>query len=127
MNKFIKKLQKAFAIPRVSVRFCFHNYKNIRVGRFPLIACYCPKCGKIKYGNAIYYDGSVYQKSYKGTEAIEFVKEKSDYLRERDKFFAEYKQKTGKDLFDYKEVLLREDYETIEEYDRIANVISNAL
>lgn len=127
MNKFIKKLRKAFAIPRVRVRFCFHDYKNLRVGKFPLIACYCPKCGKVKYGNAVYYDGSVYQKSYKGIKSIEFVKEKSDYLRERNKSFVEYKQKLGIDLFDFNEVLLRYEYETIEEYDRIANVISNAL
>lgn len=126
MNKFIKKLRKAFAIPHVSVRFCYHDYKNFRVGRFPLIACYCPKCGKVKYGNAIYYDGSVYQKSYKGTEAVEFIKEKSEYLRERDKFFAEYKQKLGIDLFNFDEVMLREEYETIEEYDRIANLLLNA-
>lgn len=105
---------------------CFHDYKNLRVGRFPLIACYCPKCGKVKYGNVVYYDGSVYQKSYKGTEAIEFVKEKLEYLTSRNNSFAEIKQNLGIDLFDFNEIILREEYETIEEYDRIVNVLLNA-
>jgi hypothetical protein len=114
MKKLIKKLQ-----------ICFHAYKSFRVGPFPLIACYCPKCGKVKYGNAVYYDGSVYQKSFKGIEAVNFVKEISEYLRARDKSFAEIKQKTGIDFY-FNEVLLREKYETIEEYDRIADVLLNA-
>lgn len=125
-NSKLLALIRWFCKPFVSVRFCFHDYKNFRVGRFPLIACYCPKCGKVKHGNAIYYDGSVYQESYKGTEAIEFVKEKSRYLQDRDKSFAEMKQKFGIDLFDFKEIMLRQEYETIEEYDRIVSVLLNA-
>ena len=104
---------------------CYHNYYNLKVGRFPLVACYCSKCGKVKFGNSIYYDGSIYQKSFKGIEAIEFVKEKLEYLINRNKSFAKLKLNLGIDLFDFNEILLREEYETIEEYYRVIKIISN--
>jgi hypothetical protein len=127
MLKTLKlQLKRWLRKPLVSVRFCYHNYKSFRVGRFPLVACYCSKCGKVKYGNSIYYDGSTYQKNYKGENAIDFVKEKAEYLRNRDKSFAEIKQNIGLDLFDSNEYILRQNYETIEEYDRIVVVLLNA-
>lgn len=127
--KILKKLAecKQWIIRIVRVRLCFCKYKTFKVGRFPLVAAYCAKCGIVKFGNCMYYDGTTYQKKYKGDDAINFVKEFVDRLANRDKMIHKFEEQTGYSLWDYKEHIYREEHETIDRYNEIVRLLENAL
>lgn len=57
----------------LKTRFCWHRYKSLKVGQFPLVGAVCLKCGTIKTGNCVYYDGSTYQGKLRGDDAIKFI------------------------------------------------------
>lgn len=108
------------------LRLCFHKYTAFKVGIYPLVAVYCPKCGNIKYGNCVYYDNSVFQKKYRGEEAIKFVKKYITELESRDQFMETHSRVTGINLWDKKERIYRGYYETIGRYKEIVNILKNA-
>jgi len=126
--KILNKLAKCkqWIIRSVSVRLCFHKYTQFKVGRFPLVASYCHKCGKVKFGNCIYYDGTIYQKVYRGDEAINFVREFAKNLESRNKMMSDFETQFGQNLWDYKEEIYRDEHETIDGYNEIVRVLKNA-
>lgn len=69
--------------------FHFHKYRKFKIGGFPLVAAICEKCGKIKDGNSVYCDGSVYQNSYKGQKAKEYIDKLIKYVLEYHKGIAQ--------------------------------------
>jgi hypothetical protein len=96
------------------------------VGRFPLVAAYCHKCGKVKFGNCVYYDGTTYQKTYKGDEAINFVRKFSEELICKNKVINDFEMQTGLNLWDHKEQIYREEHETIDKYNEIVCALENS-
>ena len=116
---------KQWILSIVSAHFCFHKYETFRVGAFPLVAAYCRKCGRVKFGNCIYYDGSTYQDVYKGEEAMNFISKFAEYLKRRNKIMVDFEKQTGKNLCDYKEKAYRDEYETIDRYNEIVSALTN--
>jgi len=105
--------------------FHFHDLIEFRIGRWPLVAAYC-KCGCIKYGNGAYYDGSTYQKTLRGNDAIEFIQEeinriesKEESIKNMDKIMVENQYKDRAEMLSSMENDMFLDYESIEKYNKI--------
>ena len=119
MTNFIKKL--------------FHSHTIIPFkwveGR--LVAGYCKKCGCVQTGNPEYYDGSFYQNTKCGEEAIKFIDDNIAYVKSRydgrEKFRKmldsgiEFKGRW--DVMNEWDEAVVNKYETVEEYERIKNII----
>jgi len=99
--------------------FCFHKYNNLKIGKFPLIARYCTKCGKIESGNVIYYDGSVYQIVYKNNLAINFLEIMKQRVISRTEL-TECCAINYNIIFEDSE----DNYETIEKYEEIIKLLA---
>lgn len=123
----MKYIETNKLISTVKVLLCPHKYETFKVGEFPLVAAYCKKCGKVKFGNCVYHTGTTYQKSYKGADAINFVKGFSDSLASRCESIKRIQQQTGQSLWDYKEQAYRDAHETVDRYNEIVGVLENKL
>lgn len=119
MNKHIKfnLLWK-----RLRMHLCLHKYETFKVGEFPLVAAFCTNCGRVKFGNRIYHDGTTYQKVYNGNKAINFVKEFIITLENRNKIIMDMRKQN---LLDYTEDHYTKDYETINRYNKIICMLEN--
>ena len=111
---------------KVAIRhfFCVHDYRPVLVGRFPLVAAYCPRCSTFLFGNCVYYDGTTYQKKYKGDDAINFINGFLMDLKNRDKFLKDLSNEYPYDFFNSKEQEYRSNFESIERYQEIINELS---
>jgi len=115
--------------------FHFHKYISFKGkgGGWPCVSEYCTKCGKIRSGNSIYYDGSVFQSYYKGNEAIKYLDSIINYRKQIEKeyidfnnLFNEKQINEQKELFAQLEYTYRTNinsYETIEKYEEIKKLI----
>ena len=63
----------------------FHRHKLIPFKHCDkhLVAAYCDKCGCVKVGNPVYYDGTYYQRTLHGKDAIDFINQDLDYINGR--------------------------------------------
>lgn len=113
MNRILSSLIKYFSP---------HNYVSFKVGRFPLVAAYSSKDCVVKYGNSVYFDGTIYQRKYIGTNAINFVEKYISELNSRDVSMKIFEEQIGVNLFDNdNEIRLRR--ETIGGYEKIIKII----
>lgn len=119
MVNFIKKLFHSHTI----IPFKFVEGK--------LVAGYCMKCGCVKTGNPVYYDGSYYQDTKCGTKAIKFIDDNIAYVKSRYEARENFKKMLDSGvefvggwnaMIEWDEAVLSR-YETVEEYERIKNII----
>lgn len=106
-------------LQKIKYTFCIHKYISFKVGKFPLVACYCEKCGTIKIGNCVYYDGTTYQTKLRGEQSIEYLQEKIDYLTNRENNKVLFKKNTGFNFISVQEVGYLSRFETVEGYKKI--------
>lgn len=114
-----------------SLKKLFHRHKwvSFKTGRFPLVARYCEKCGIVEYGNSVYYDGSTYQNRFVGEEAVDFIRRNMWSVKNLKQNIIWYKEfySIFPEHFDMRESMgfkrSLENYETVEEYERIIELI----
>lgn len=110
-----------------------HNYISFKGngGGWPCVSEYCTKCGKIRSGNSIYYDGSIYQNYYKGTEAIKYLSEVINEIKNLKSSYAEFTDviKPNEDNkvqlknLEFMHINRLRDFETIDKYEEIKRLI----
>lgn len=114
-------------VMRIQKTFCLCDWRKFKVGGYPLVAKYCPKCGSLKVGNAVYYDGSVYQRKLKGNDAIEYVKERIEYVESWCYFpyeaMCKELQVERVAAMEKHKIKVLQKYESSDEYKRILNAI----
>lgn len=112
--------------------FHFHKMKPFKYLDNRLVAGYCVKCGCIKTGNPVYYDGSYYQNIFYGIDAVKFIDDNIAYVKsiqERINGLTKLKEQgllTDDGLSEMKLSIsgLLNQYETVEEYEKIKSYIN---
>lgn len=111
-------------------KFHRHSLIEFKRGGFPLVTAYCDKCGCIKTGNSVYYDGSYFQQTLDDEKAIEFIDEQTTLVKNRHLTIERIKE-----LFtdpennpSYKQAVywnntILNNYETVEDYENIKSMI----